>query len=87
MRKRLRRMLAAFLATGALATAQLVIAAGPAAADYGPGAVYQVEISANNVGVFLVMVSGCGLLCTPTTQAITQGPTASTPARYSATQA
>jgi hypothetical protein len=47
---RLRRMLAVFVATGALAAGLLVAAAGPASADYGPGALYQVEISANNVG-------------------------------------
>jgi len=47
---RLRRILAVFAATGALAVGLLVAAAGPAAADYGPGALYQVEISANNVG-------------------------------------
>jgi hypothetical protein len=45
-----RRMLAVFVATAALAAGLLVAAAGPASADYGPGAVYQVEISANDVG-------------------------------------
>jgi hypothetical protein len=48
--KRLRRILGGFIATAALAAGLLVAAAGPASADYGPGAVYQVEISANNVG-------------------------------------
>jgi hypothetical protein len=33
-----------------LAAALLAVAAPPALADYGPGAKYQVEISANNVG-------------------------------------
>jgi hypothetical protein len=46
--KRLRRILGGFIATAALAAGLLVAAAGPASADYGPGAVYQVEISANN---------------------------------------
>ncbi len=46
----MRRMLAVFAAAGALATALLVIGAGTAAADYGPGAQFQVTISANNVG-------------------------------------
>src|SRR5512133_1587446 len=45
--RRLHRMFAIFVATGALAA---VAAAGPASADYGRGAVFQVEISANNVG-------------------------------------
>jgi len=43
---RLRTILAAFAA--AIATA--AIAAAPAAADYGPGAVYQVEITVNEGG-------------------------------------
>jgi hypothetical protein len=48
---RLRRMLAVLAATGALALGLVLAAAAPASAgDYGPGAVYQVEISANNVG-------------------------------------
>ena len=42
--KRLRTLLVAVLATGALAAA---LFAATASADYGPGAVYQVEISAN----------------------------------------
>jgi hypothetical protein len=45
---RLPRPLLASLATGALAAA--LLAAGPASADYGRGAQFQVEISANNVG-------------------------------------
>jgi hypothetical protein len=48
--RRLRRLLTVFVATGALAAGMLVAAAGPASADYGRGAVYQVEMSANNVG-------------------------------------
>ncbi|HET8632120.1 MAG TPA: hypothetical protein VFL91_32235 [Thermomicrobiales bacterium] len=43
--KRLRRTFAALIAVGALVAA--LAAAMPAAADYGTGAVYQVEISAN----------------------------------------
>ena len=43
-------MLAGFVVTGALVAGLLVATAGPASADYGKGAVYQVEISANNVG-------------------------------------
>jgi hypothetical protein len=44
-------MLAVFAAAGALATALLVAGAGAASADnYGPGAQFQVTISANNVG-------------------------------------
>jgi hypothetical protein len=43
-------MLAIFVATGALAAGLLVAAVGPASADYGRGAVFQVAISANNVG-------------------------------------
>ena len=35
---------------GCLATALVGVAATPALADYGPGAQFQVEISANNVG-------------------------------------
>jgi hypothetical protein len=47
----MRRMLAGFAAAGALATALLVAGAGTALADnYGPGAQFQVTISANNVG-------------------------------------
>jgi hypothetical protein len=45
-----RRMLVVFAAAGALATALLVAGAGTASADYGPGAQFQVTISANNVG-------------------------------------
>jgi hypothetical protein len=48
--KRLRRMLVAFVATGVLAAGLLAAIAGPASADYGPGAVYQVEITANEPG-------------------------------------
>jgi hypothetical protein len=47
---RWRRTLAVLIGTGAVAAVFLVVGAGPAAADYGPGALYQVEISANNVG-------------------------------------
>jgi hypothetical protein len=47
---RLRKMLAVFVATGMFTAGLVVAAAGPASADYGRGAVYQVEISANNVG-------------------------------------
>jgi hypothetical protein len=43
-------MLTVFVATGALTAALLVAGAGPAAADYGPGAQFQVTISADNVG-------------------------------------
>jgi hypothetical protein len=42
--KRIRRLLVALVATGALTAA---VFAATASADYGPGAVYQVEISAN----------------------------------------
>src|SRR5438874_11228849 len=42
--KRLNRLLVALLATGAMTAA---LFAATASADYGPGAVYQVEISAN----------------------------------------
>jgi hypothetical protein len=45
-----RRMLAVCVATGTLAAVLLVLGAAPAAADYGPGAQFQVAISANNVG-------------------------------------
>jgi hypothetical protein len=48
--KRLRRMLAVFVATGALAAGLLAALAGGASADYGPGALYQVEITANESG-------------------------------------
>jgi hypothetical protein len=47
--KRLRRIVVAFVAAATLAAAVLATA-GPASAGYGPGAQYQVEISANNVG-------------------------------------
>jgi hypothetical protein len=46
--QRLRRTFAALIVSGALLAA--LAAAGPAAADYGTGAVYQVEISANLAG-------------------------------------
>ncbi len=49
--KRLRRMLVVFVATGALAAGLLAALAGAASADYGPGAVYQVEITANESGL------------------------------------
>jgi hypothetical protein len=48
--KRLRRRLAVFVATGALAAGLLAALAGGASADYGPGALYQVEITANEPG-------------------------------------
>lgn len=48
-RPRLRRTFAAVLAVGAL-VAGLLAMAGPAGADYGTGAVYEVEISANLTG-------------------------------------
>jgi hypothetical protein len=48
--KRLRRMLAVFATTGALAVGLLAATAGAASADYGPGALYQVEITANESG-------------------------------------
>ena len=44
------RLVGLVLVTAALAVVLLVVAAAPASADYGPGAQYQVEISANNVG-------------------------------------
>jgi len=43
-------MVGVFVATVALAAGLLLATVGPASADYGPGALYQVEISANNVG-------------------------------------
>jgi hypothetical protein len=48
--KRLRRVLVVFVASGALAAGVLVAIAGPASADYGPGALYEVEITANDPG-------------------------------------
>jgi hypothetical protein len=48
--KRLPRMLVALVATGALAAAMFAATAGTASADYGPGALYQVEITANEGG-------------------------------------
>jgi hypothetical protein len=48
--KRLRIMLAVFAATGGLAAALVAAMAGAASADYGPGAMYQVEITANESG-------------------------------------
>jgi hypothetical protein len=47
---RLGRTIVAILATGALFAALLAGTAGPTSADYGPGAQFQVTISANNVG-------------------------------------
>jgi hypothetical protein len=47
---RLRRLLLVSVATTALALAMVGATAAPASADYGRGAQYQVEISANNVG-------------------------------------
>jgi hypothetical protein len=49
--KRFRSVLAVFVATGALAAALVAAIAGPASADYGPGALYQVEITANESGL------------------------------------
>jgi hypothetical protein len=48
--KRLRRVLAVLVASGALAAGVLAAIAGPASADYGPGALYQVEITSNESG-------------------------------------
>jgi hypothetical protein len=48
--KGLRRNLVAIAATATLSVLALAGTAGPASADYGNGAQYQVEISANNVG-------------------------------------
>jgi hypothetical protein len=48
--KRLGRIAIAVVATATLAAALFAATAGPASADYGPGAQYQIEISANNVG-------------------------------------
>lgn len=47
---RIHRTLRLALVAAAAAAAALAITAGPASADYGTGAQYQVEISANNVG-------------------------------------
>src|SRR5260221_927998 len=44
------RKLAAAAGTGCLAAALITAAAEPALADYGTGAQFQIEISANNVG-------------------------------------
>jgi hypothetical protein len=54
-------MIVAFIATGALSAVLLLATAGPASADYGKGAVYQVEISANNVGGVPATEPGFGL--------------------------
>jgi len=43
-------MLAVTVAAGGLSAALLVSAAGPASADYGRGAVYQIELSMNSSG-------------------------------------
>jgi hypothetical protein len=48
--RKLRRTLAVFVAAGALTVVMLAVGAGTAAADYGPGAKFQIAISANNVG-------------------------------------
>lgn len=50
--KRRRGMLGlvVFLATSALAAGMIAAVAAPASADYGPGAMYQVEITANEGG-------------------------------------
>jgi hypothetical protein len=47
---RLRSIALTVVATATLAAALLAATAGPASAHYGPGAQYQIEISANNVG-------------------------------------
>ena len=49
--KRLRRMLIVFAATAALAAGLLAALAAAASADYGPGALYQAEITANESGL------------------------------------
>jgi len=46
----MRKRLAVFTAMGALVAALAAVSATPAAADYGPGALYQVEITANGSG-------------------------------------
>jgi hypothetical protein len=46
----MRRTLAVFAVTGALAAALLMAGAGTALAGYGLGAQFQVTVSANNVG-------------------------------------
>ena len=48
--KKLRKLLPAVVAAASLAAVVLAFGVGPAAADYGPGAVYQVEITANEGG-------------------------------------
>jgi hypothetical protein len=48
--KTFRRMLAVLVAAGGLAAGVLAAGVAPASADYGPGAAYQVEISANAGG-------------------------------------
>jgi hypothetical protein len=48
--QKLRRLFAVLVATGGLAAAMLAVGVGPASADYGPGAVYEIEISANANG-------------------------------------
>ena len=48
--RHIRRKLAAAAGTGCLTAALVTAAAGPALADYGTGAQFQIEISANNVG-------------------------------------
>jgi hypothetical protein len=48
--KRFRRVLVVFVASGALVAGVLAAIAGPASADYGPGALYQVEITSNEAG-------------------------------------
>ena len=47
---KLRRMVAVLVAAGGLAAGVLALGVGAASADYGPGAVYQVEITANEGG-------------------------------------
>jgi hypothetical protein len=48
--KRFRRLTAVLIAAGGLAAGLLVAGVGPAAADYGTGAVYQIELSVNDSG-------------------------------------
>ena len=75
------RKLSAAAGAGCLAAALAGTAATPAFADYGTGAQYQIEISANNVGG----VPSDGSSSTATGAATTPAPTASTPARPGST--
>jgi hypothetical protein len=49
--QKFRRLLAVLVATGGLAAGALTLGVGAASADYGPGALYQVEITANQGGL------------------------------------